>query len=372
MLKKITSFVFVFLLLFPLNINAKSGYITGSSVVTCNGNTYGSHSDGHYHKTEKNSAGRWIAVGGIVSKTNPCAASGGSKPESNNNSNSNSNSNNTAVPPKEKTQAQIAAEKEAQRVKDGALAKQKEEAAKLKEEEDKRLEEERLAQEEEERIAAEIEARRNEEEERIIKENLEDTSISKLTYDGKVFGSTILNFDYKKVKVESTNPNATVEVEKQDLNLFNDNKVHYIITSEDGTQSKKDSVSFFLLGTQKEFDLLKPDLIFTNSDKETIIKQGSNSSYEVSPEVLKGVLSKVSFSSNEVLVDGFDIAEDTISLILKGESYVVPYTSTTTELTAVETAVAGAVGTVGLVGGGALVLKSRKKAKNSRQIFHHK
>lgn len=370
MLKQIISFTFVLLIFIPVNINATPGGITGSSIVTCNGITYGSHSktDKHYHQAEKNVKGQWMAVGDPVSKTNPCASSGGSKPGSNNNS----NSNNATVAPNGKTQSQIAAEKEAKRVKDEALAKQKEEAAKLKEEEDKRLEEERLAQEEEERIAAEIEARRNEEEERIIKENLEDTSISKLTYDGKVFGSTILNFDYKKVKVESTNPNATVEVEKQDLNLFNDNKVHYIITSEDGTQSKKDSVSFFLLGTQKEFDLLKPDLIFTNSDKETIIKQGSNSSYEVSPEVLKGVLSKVSFSSNEVLVDGFDIAEDTISLILKGESYVVPYTSTTTELTAVETAVAGAVGTVGLVGGGALVLKSRKKAKNSRQIFHHK
>lgn len=66
--------LFIFALLLSNSANATSGWLRKGSIVTCGGVSYGRHgSDGHWHRAQENSDGRWSAVGDVLSG-NPCAS----------------------------------------------------------------------------------------------------------------------------------------------------------------------------------------------------------------------------------------------------------------------------------------------------------
>lgn len=69
-------------------VNATSGFLKSSSIQTCNGITYGSHGDGHWHVAVKNEDGRYNASGNPI-YTNPCENSSSSNNGQNNTSNNN-------------------------------------------------------------------------------------------------------------------------------------------------------------------------------------------------------------------------------------------------------------------------------------------
>ena len=54
-------------------VQATPGNLKSNSIVTCNGITYGSHGDGHWHVAQFES-GYWHAIGEPVSTTNPCGS----------------------------------------------------------------------------------------------------------------------------------------------------------------------------------------------------------------------------------------------------------------------------------------------------------
>lgn len=55
-------------------VTATSGYLKSGSIKTCNGITYGSHGDGHWHVAVKNDDGRYNASGNPI-YSDPCANS---------------------------------------------------------------------------------------------------------------------------------------------------------------------------------------------------------------------------------------------------------------------------------------------------------
>lgn len=66
-------FIVLIGVLFSYNIcdvSATPGQLRKSSIVTCNGKTYGSHGDGHWHEAEKD-GDRYYAIGDPIS-ANPC------------------------------------------------------------------------------------------------------------------------------------------------------------------------------------------------------------------------------------------------------------------------------------------------------------
>lgn len=67
-MKKI--FLIIVILLFPLNIYATSGRLRQNSIISCNGQTYGQHGDGHWHIAVSNGE-YWYSSGGAI-LTNPC------------------------------------------------------------------------------------------------------------------------------------------------------------------------------------------------------------------------------------------------------------------------------------------------------------
>lgn len=86
-MKKKYLLILIGILILPINVLATSGWLTSSSIVSCNGQYYGSHGDGHWHIAEKRGT-RWYAEGSPLNG-NPCNG-----PTSNNNNSSNSNYNN--------------------------------------------------------------------------------------------------------------------------------------------------------------------------------------------------------------------------------------------------------------------------------------
>lgn len=91
-MKKKYALLFIGTLLLPINTLATSGALTGSSIVSCNGQNYGSHGDGHWHIAERRD-NRWYAVGEPLSG-NPCANNSYVPPTNQNNYNKNNNSQN--------------------------------------------------------------------------------------------------------------------------------------------------------------------------------------------------------------------------------------------------------------------------------------
>lgn len=97
-MKKKYLWLFIGILLIPVNVFATSGRLRSSSIVSCNGQTYGAHGDGHWHVAVKQDSA-WYASGGPLAG-NPCGGNSYVAPStpqrpSNYNSNNAGSYNNT-------------------------------------------------------------------------------------------------------------------------------------------------------------------------------------------------------------------------------------------------------------------------------------
>lgn len=92
-MKKKFLLILIGILILPINVLATSGWLTSSSIVSCNGQYYGSHGDGHWHVAEKRGT-RWYANGDPLSG-NPC---NGVTSNNNNSSSNNYNNSNNYTP----------------------------------------------------------------------------------------------------------------------------------------------------------------------------------------------------------------------------------------------------------------------------------
>lgn len=90
-MKKKYLILIIGILILPKNVLATSGWLSKNSITSCNGQTYGSHGDGHWHVAEQRD-NRWYAIGDPLSG-NPCQGANNYNSNSNNN-NQNTNSNN--------------------------------------------------------------------------------------------------------------------------------------------------------------------------------------------------------------------------------------------------------------------------------------
>lgn len=96
-MKKIKYIIFILIISGTAlaQVDATSGRLRNNSIKTCNGITYGQHSDdNHWHVASRNSNGTYSATGSAI-YSDPCKSNNNqsSNPPSNNNSSSNSNNN---------------------------------------------------------------------------------------------------------------------------------------------------------------------------------------------------------------------------------------------------------------------------------------
>ena len=84
------------------DVSATPGQLRKSSIVTCNGKTYGSHGDGHWHEAEKD-GDRYYAIGDPIS-TNPCENVQNESNANNDNANNSAQDNNQSSSSNESVQ----------------------------------------------------------------------------------------------------------------------------------------------------------------------------------------------------------------------------------------------------------------------------